>query len=299
MIDRIYGYEIKKGIYQVQKTEAKVVRSIFEDIISGKGPNVIALNLQKNGIPTRKNNGKWTSSMIKQMVRNRRYSGELGYPKIVNKSIQNTAIEVVNNLKGSEIMRNFCKINKSSPFYRMIKCDNCGINMNISVINENYYWRCCTDKSRSNCDNYKKCDGIADEDINLLALEVINELISKPEKIKNVGSINYNKLNIVKIDNQIKEHIKNDKHDIKEIENLIKEKHRIAYAQYDEDYISETMMLSETLKKLSLQSSVTRELLTSLIKEIRIDGTGKVAFILINYQVVQKNIKIKRGLSHA
>lgn len=298
MLDQIYGFEVKYGKYQVQRTEAKIVRLIFDEIILNKGPYMVAGLLNEKGIPTRKKNGKWTHSVISRMIRNRRYSGELGYPKIVNKSVQDKAIEALKNISLSKARRISNNRNMNSPFYKTLKCANCGYGFCLYEGSEILYWRCGADKSRSKCGVYHKWDGIADDDIHALTLEVINELIAAPQMIMNLGNSRYNKLSIVKIDNQINKLLETDAHDIEKMEQLIKEKHRIAYAQYDDDYIAETMMLIEAVKKLSIQSVVIKEVLTSLIKEIRIDETGKVSFMLLNYQVIEKHLKIRRDIAH-
>ncbi len=92
MLDKTYGYEVKDGRYQICRTEAKIVRQIFTDVIDGKSAYGIVADLNERNIQTRRKNGKWYHGMITKIVRNPRYSGERGYPGIVKKSVQNEAI---------------------------------------------------------------------------------------------------------------------------------------------------------------------------------------------------------------
>ena len=78
MLDRTFGYEISNGKYRVQKTEAKYVRKIFQDVIDNRSYVQIAKWLNDNKVKTRKQGGKWSHTMVKRTILNRRYSGEIG-----------------------------------------------------------------------------------------------------------------------------------------------------------------------------------------------------------------------------
>lgn len=298
MLDQLYGYEIKDGIYRVQKKEAKIIRSMFHDVIDGKTVTAIANNLNEQGIETRKKDAKWYHGMISRIIRNRRYCGELGYPKIVNVSIQNEAISILNNRNLRKRRLNSSKRNKESPFYKMIHCENCGSNFWLYEGKEMFYWRCTADIRTGGCGLYHRNDGIKDEDMHGVVLEAINDLISSPQLIMNLGSMQPNHLEIVKIDNEIRKLLQTDKEEMTMIEKLLKDKYQLSYAQYDADYISETMILEAKVSKLYHQTVITRDLVKSLIKEILIDENGKVTIVFINHQCIEKQASIIRGIPH-
>lgn len=287
MLDQLYGYEIKSGRYQVQKTEAKIVRSIFNDVIDGMSTVSIANKLNKQDIKTRKKNAKWYHGMISRMIRNRRYCGELGYPKIINVSIQDKAINTLENRMKSKTRVTSYNRNKESPFYKMIRCEKCKSSFWLYEGKEILYWRCTADIRSGGCGLYHRNDGIENKELCTKVLEAINNLIACPEMIMNIGFMQPNHLEIVKLENKIKSLLQNDEKDIQKVEELLKEKHQLSYEQYDADYISETMILKEKISNLNQQEKVTRDLVKSFIKEILIDGTGKVTIVFINRQCIE------------
>ena len=298
MLDQLYGYEVKDGIYRVQKNEAKIIRAVFNDIIEGKSIVSIANDLNEKGIRTRKKDAKWYHGMISKMIRNRRYCGELGYPKIVNVSIQNEAIRCLDNRSFRKGRLKSSKRNKESPFYKMIYCRNCGSNFWLYEGSELFYWRCTADIRTGGCGLYHRNDGIKDEDIHDVVLEAINDLIGSPELIMNLGSMKPNHLEIVRLDNEIKKLLQSNQEEIAMVGKLLKDKYQLSYAQYDADYISETMVLKAKVSKLYHQTVITRDLVKSLIKEILIDENGKVTIVFINHQCIKKQVSIIRGIPH-
>jgi DNA invertase Pin-like site-specific DNA recombinase len=76
---RIYGYEHKhekNSTLVVIPKEAKVIKMIFSDYLSGLGKNAIMKKLTKLGIPT-KNGGQWCESTIDKILRNEKYTGNM------------------------------------------------------------------------------------------------------------------------------------------------------------------------------------------------------------------------------
>lgn len=56
--------------------EAKIVRMIFSDYLSGMGKNAIANKLHEIGVPT-KEGGVWTAWSIRSILKNEKYCGDL------------------------------------------------------------------------------------------------------------------------------------------------------------------------------------------------------------------------------
>ncbi|MDE7048367.1 MAG: recombinase family protein [Lachnospiraceae bacterium] len=83
----------------VEEKEAEVVRYIFSLAVQGKGSTGIAVQLQKEGIPTitqmrrqdkKAGDGKkhaWGSQSVRNILNNRFYLGEMTYGKTVRKSV--------------------------------------------------------------------------------------------------------------------------------------------------------------------------------------------------------------------
>ena len=73
-----YGYtKNKNGELIINKEEAKIVRRIFAEYINGKGPYVIARGLNEDNIPTKRTAEEWQESVVKVILQNPIYEGDL------------------------------------------------------------------------------------------------------------------------------------------------------------------------------------------------------------------------------
>lgn len=70
------GYRFKDGMLQVVPEEAKVVKQIFEDFLSGMGCGAIVRKLNHLGIPT-KRGAPWSRTAIQTILRQEKYTGDL------------------------------------------------------------------------------------------------------------------------------------------------------------------------------------------------------------------------------
>lgn len=70
-----FGYDNKEGEMVINEEEAKWVRWIFEQAVSGVASHEIARQLEENQVPTRKN-GKWTATTVRGMLKNEKYIGD-------------------------------------------------------------------------------------------------------------------------------------------------------------------------------------------------------------------------------
>ena len=77
-----YGYDLKKGekIQTINPSEAKIVREIFDMYVKENKPMlVIAKELMKRGIKTKKNSNRWGKSNIANILQNPNYIGKVRY----------------------------------------------------------------------------------------------------------------------------------------------------------------------------------------------------------------------------
>ncbi len=73
-----YGYtKNKDGELFINKEEAKIVRRIFTEYLNGKGPYVIARGLNEDNIPTIRSAEEWQDSVVKVILQNPIYEGDL------------------------------------------------------------------------------------------------------------------------------------------------------------------------------------------------------------------------------
>lgn len=80
-----YGFETRQGKLFVKPEEAEVVRRIYHKFLNeGKGTHVIARELYEEGIaPPKTATGKWSCVMIRRILRNEKYVGDLLQKKYV------------------------------------------------------------------------------------------------------------------------------------------------------------------------------------------------------------------------
>jgi len=70
------GYDTDEdGNIVVNEDQAKIVRRIFEDFISGKGTPTIARDLMQDNVLTARGNPTWTSDSVRKLLRNEKYMG--------------------------------------------------------------------------------------------------------------------------------------------------------------------------------------------------------------------------------
>lgn len=75
-----YGYDWNGEQMVVNPEQAKIVKWIFSQILSGKGTLAIANELNKKGVPTKKG-GRWTASTVRGMLANEKYTGDVIFQK--------------------------------------------------------------------------------------------------------------------------------------------------------------------------------------------------------------------------
>ena len=95
--NRFMGYDKdENGQLIINKEEAKVVERIFREYTGGKGVAAICRGLECDRIPTVSGKYKWYDSVIRRMLRNEKYYGELLLQKTVTLDYL-TKYRVVNN----------------------------------------------------------------------------------------------------------------------------------------------------------------------------------------------------------
>lgn len=75
-----YGYRWKDGEILVNPEQAEIVKRIFRELLSGKGTEAIAKELNQEQVPTKKS-GRWTSTSIRDIIRNEKYTGDCIFQK--------------------------------------------------------------------------------------------------------------------------------------------------------------------------------------------------------------------------
>jgi site-specific DNA recombinase len=166
----LYGYRINKNGISVNKKEAAVVRSIYDDYLNGKGYSAIARRLREENVPTMKG-GEWTVCRVSEILANEKYAGNallqkefiadhLTKKKLPNKGslpmyfaegTHDAIISPETFEKAQEIREQKVQSAKAHlpteryAFSGMIRCPKCG---------KNYRRRICRGKASWNCSTF-------------------------------------------------------------------------------------------------------------------------------------------------
>ena len=215
-----YGYDYNKNTKEltINEKEAIVVRKIFKYYIDGYGSTVIAKKLTNNGIAAPKGGKKWHPAVIKDMLRNVKYVGDLCGQKfyvespISHKLVRNRGqkpmyyakdhhepiiercifdkVQAIYQARSIKIKdgKKYCeKYSLRYTFSSMIHCEQCGSSYvrrttkytnKDGVTHEHVYWTCSSNASN----HHKICEGsvtIRDEELKSLFVMLFNKFLNQ------------------------------------------------------------------------------------------------------------------------
>ncbi|MGI6167035.1 MAG: recombinase family protein [Eubacteriales bacterium] len=204
----ILGYRYQNGAYVIHPEEARIVRRIFREYLSGKGIVAIMNGLNADGVRTRYGN-EWHQHAVCVILRNRTYTGNLLLQKtysenyLIKKTLKNTgelpkysatgtheaiiSAEEFNAVQ-AEIDRRAAKYapadkgcTKRYPFSALIVCDNCRKHYRRRVTHSGAVWICSTlnTKGKSFCPSKQ----IPEKTLNSVTEEVIGNIETIHDKI--------------------------------------------------------------------------------------------------------------------
>ena len=75
-----YGYRCDNGEIIVDPEQAVIVKRIFSELLAGKGTDEIEKSLNSENVPTKKG-GRWTSTSIRGILTNEKYTGDCIFQK--------------------------------------------------------------------------------------------------------------------------------------------------------------------------------------------------------------------------
>ena len=162
------GYRYENGSFVIIPEEAETVKMIFEDYLSGMGPNAIARKLRRMKIPT-KHGGTWRENVILNMLSNEKYKGDMLLQKtfrldhITKKKVKNEgqlpqyyvenaheaiiSPELFDAVQAERKRRSGHRKSggrKTYPFTGKIICGKCGKNYRRKTTSAGIRWVCST-----------------------------------------------------------------------------------------------------------------------------------------------------------
>jgi DNA invertase Pin-like site-specific DNA recombinase len=240
-----YGYmNDENGQLIIKEDEAKIIRRIFNEYLSGKGCYIIAKRLNKDNIPTIRYAEEWQESVVKVILQNSVYEGDLLLQKTyrteaipfkqkTNKGelpqyfIMNNHEPIITRIEGQTVREIFeyrggqieaddkSKYQNRYDFSSKIICSECGGTFRrqkiyIGKANERVQW-CCIQHIR----DIEKCSmkAIRDEVVKEAFLTMWNKLVTNCtdilylllESLKNLRTNEEQEKEIKELNNKIME----------------------------------------------------------------------------------------------
>lgn len=173
-----YGFRLNDKKLVVYEPEAKIVRMIFQNYLSGMSTTEIARDLTTKGIPTKTGKEKWKSSSVAYILSNERYVGDCVYQKTYRavtvpfRQYKNNgqadmyhATETHAPLLEKDVFENVQSLLKSRkerfnrvdqlysyPLTSRIRCSECGCFYRRKIQSGTVKWVCAT-----HAEDYKAC----------------------------------------------------------------------------------------------------------------------------------------------
>lgn len=167
---RMFGYSIERGAITVNPTEAAIVRSIFEQYVSGGSTVGIARALEASGVPT-VSGGKWNDSRVRDILKNEKYMGNAllqkkyvadhltkrlvrNHGELAQYYVEGTHEAIIDADTFERAQRRMaenakrCNVQQPTtaryPFSGMIVCGNCGKHFGRKTTHGRISWQCMT-----------------------------------------------------------------------------------------------------------------------------------------------------------
>lgn len=171
-----YGYCFSNGCIAVHPQEQEIVTEIYNDYLSGKSLLNIAAELNAQSVEFMPGIIGWNKARLKRILEDERYLGNDAYPAIITQETYNAIQEIKearNTQKGVDRKADIFQI--AVP----VRCPVCGSEMYRRTdkrIKCNQRWICRKDDCR-------KLIAVSDEELLGGITELLNSVISVPERI--------------------------------------------------------------------------------------------------------------------
>lgn len=119
----LYGYRIQNGDIVAVEAEALVVSRVFTLYTTGASYRKIADTLNNEGIPYSREVPEWNKHKVKRMLENPRYTGQDGYPAIVDGDVFQAAQAAIREKTASYTPK---PDRPALRFKERLRCGHCG-----------------------------------------------------------------------------------------------------------------------------------------------------------------------------
>lgn len=266
----LFGYKVENCKYIIDEKEKNIVLRIFNDYISGKTLKHIAEILTGEDVIYYNGSSLWNKNMVNRIIENRKYTGEDGYPQIIEPSV----FEKANVLKSSG------KKAKLSDENELIKsilfCKECSSRFRrINKWKTREKWLC---MGGCKCEKYFDDKVLKNETLSVLNMVIKNTDLLKNQKANTVKTTP----EMIKFDNQLNWLMDQPEIDYKSTMKSVIENASLKYSQID---FGKSGIITDELKNQLSRLEYLEELTTDIIKKyiykiwISISGVLSVEFV--------------------
>lgn len=275
-----FGYCIINGVLAIDKTEAEAVRHIYADYLSGQSYQSIAAKMSAGAVPYKADSPVWNKHMVKRILENPRYTGEKGFPAVIEPDCYQAVSEIIQQ-------KNICQplSEELNIIRKKLYCFNCGSKYERDGRNPEYESWCCKAEGRTG-------RRISDEILLENICTTLNTVIAQPGLLGQCGRRPYEpSLDVTKLNNQINRELEKIEVDSDYVKLLIFNCAAEKYASYsncDGEYLTE--QLRERLQYQPPLTEFDPVLFEETVKQVLLEPDGTAHLKLINNQIIDTNI---------
>ncbi|WP_283608365.1 recombinase family protein [Faecalispora anaeroviscerum] len=274
-----FGYHIVSGVLTINETEAEAVRRIYADYLSGLSYQSIAAKMSAGAVPYKADSPKWNKHMVKRILENPRYTGEKGFPSLIEPECYHAVSEIIQQ-------KNICQpLSEGLNIIRKkLYCFDCGSKYERDGRNPEYESWCGKAEGRTG-------RRISDEILLKSICTALNTVIAQPEILGQRERRPYEpSLDVTKLNNQINRELEKTEVDSDYAKLLIfncaAEKYA-ACSDYESEYLTEQLQ-----KRFQSQQPLTEfdpALFEETVKQVLLEPDGTAHLKLINNQIIDIN----------
>lgn len=274
-----FGYCIVNGVLEINETEAKAVRHIYADYLSGQSYQSIAAKMSAGAVPYKADSPAWNKHMIKRILENPRYTGEKTFPALIEPDCYQAVSEIIQQ-------KNICQpLSEGLNIIRKkLYCFNCGSKYERDGRSAKYESWCCKAEGRTG-------RRISDEILLESICIALNTVIAQPELLGQRERRPYeSSLDVTKLNNQINRELEKTEVDSEYVKLLIFNCAAEKYAScgdFDGAYLTE--QLRGRFQNHSLLTEFDPALFEETVKQVLLEPDGTAHLELINDQIIDIN----------
>jgi hypothetical protein len=271
-----FGYRIANGSLTAEKNEAEAVRRIYADYLSEMSYQSIAAKLSAGTVPYKADSTAWNKNMVKRILENPRYTGEKGFPPLIDPKSYQAVSEIIQK-------KNACQplSEELSLIRQRLYCYNCGNRYERDGRNPKYESWHCKAEGRT---GRRVSDKILLESI----CTTLNSIIAQPELLEPRECRSYEpSLNVTKLNNQINRELEKTEVDSDYVNLLIFNCAAEKYA-FCADCGNESLteQLRERFQNHPPLTAFDPDLFEGTVKQVLMEPDGTAHLKLINNQII-------------